>query len=134
MKLSRIATGAGAALAGLAAHDLLQQRHSLLRAFPVLGHARYLIEMLGPELRQYIVAANDEERPFTRDQRRYIYASSKGVSYTVDHHGQGLEATMIEIRHDEILEPDGIELWADRLARCLTIARTVVRGTPGTPA
>ena len=62
------------------------------------------------------------------------YASSKGVSYTVDHHGQGLEATMIEIRHDEILEPDGIELWADRLARCLTIARTVVRDTPGTPA
>ena len=62
------------------------------------------------------------------------YASSKGVSYTVDHHGHGLEATMIEIRHDEILEPEGVELWSDRLARCLTIARAVVRGTPGTPA
>ncbi len=79
MWLSRIATGAGVALAGVAAHDLLQRRHSLLRAFPLLGHGRYLLEMLGPELRQYVVASNDEERPFSRDQRRYIYASSKGV-------------------------------------------------------
>src|SRR5690349_15222597 len=79
MKLSRIAAGAGTAVAGVAVHDLLQRRHSLLRAFPVVGHARYLIELLGPELRQYIVASNDEERPFSRDQRRYIYASSKGV-------------------------------------------------------
>ena len=33
--------------------------------------------MIGPELRQYIVAGNDEERPFSRDQRRWIYASAK---------------------------------------------------------
>src|SRR5699024_6116139 len=32
---------------------------------------------MGPELRQYIVTDNDEERPFNRDQRRFIYASSK---------------------------------------------------------
>ncbi|MEE3921492.1 glutamate synthase-related protein [Micromonospora sp. BRA006-A] len=44
---------------------------------PVLGRARYLIESIGPELRQYIVAGNDEERPFTRDQRRWVYASAK---------------------------------------------------------
>ena len=58
------------------------------------------------------------------------YASAKGVSYTVDHHGDGLAATMIEIRHDEILEPDGVALWADRLARCLTAARDALG--PGT--
>ncbi len=66
-----------AAAAGVAAHDLLQRRHALLRNFPVLGHARYLIEAVGPELRQYVVAGNDEERPFTRDQRRWVYASAK---------------------------------------------------------
>ncbi len=66
-----------AAAAGVAAHDLLQRRHALLRNFPVLGHARYLLEAIGPELRQYVVAANDEERPFTRDQRRWVYASAK---------------------------------------------------------
>ena len=31
----------------------------------------------GPELRQYVVAGNNEERPFTRDERSWVYASSK---------------------------------------------------------
>ena len=72
-----VAAAAASALGAVAARDLFQRRHALLRNFPVLGHARYLIEAVGPELRQYIVAANDEERPFTRDQRRWVYASAK---------------------------------------------------------
>lgn len=56
------------------------------------------------------------------------YASGQGFSYTVDHHGVGRDATMIEIRHDGILEPDGVALWADRLARCLNAARVGLRG------
>jgi glutamate synthase domain-containing protein 2 len=71
--------GAGlSALAAVAARDLLQREHTLLRNFPVIGHARYLLESVGPELRQYLVAGNNEERPFTRDQRRWVYASAKG--------------------------------------------------------
>jgi predicted N-formylglutamate amidohydrolase len=58
------------------------------------------------------------------------YAAGKGVSYTVDHHGEGLASTMIEIRHDEILEPNGVALWADRVARCLQTARVALRGGP----
>ncbi|GAA1033683.1 FMN-binding glutamate synthase family protein [Virgisporangium ochraceum] len=65
------------AIAAVAARDLFQRDHALLRNFPVLGHARYLIESIGPELRQYIVAGNNEERPFTRDQRRWVYSSAK---------------------------------------------------------
>ena len=34
--------------------------------------------MIGPELRQYFVAHDKEERPFNRDERRWVYASSKG--------------------------------------------------------
>ncbi|MEP7241903.1 MAG: N-formylglutamate amidohydrolase [Devosia sp.] len=56
------------------------------------------------------------------------YAGGKGVSYTVDRHGEGRDATMIEIRHDEILEPNGVALWADRLARCLEAARVALHG------
>jgi glutamate synthase (ferredoxin) len=65
------------AVGAVAAHDLLQRRHAILRNFPVVGHARYWLETIGPELRQYIVAGNDEERPFSRDQRRWVYASAK---------------------------------------------------------
>jgi glutamate synthase domain-containing protein 2 len=70
-------SASAAALAGVAAHDMLQKKHALLRNFPVIGHGRYLLESVGPELRQYIVTGNDEERPFSRDQRRWVYASSK---------------------------------------------------------
>lgn len=64
-------------LVGLTAYDLLQKKHAILRNFPILGHFRYLFEKVGPELRQYIVTNNDEERPFSRDQRTWIYASAK---------------------------------------------------------
>ncbi|MEU9507937.1 FMN-binding glutamate synthase family protein [Micromonospora sp. NPDC048170] len=72
-----VPAAAVAAVAALAARDLIQRDHALLRTFPVLGRARYLLESIGPELRQYIVAGNNEERPFTRDQRRWVYASAK---------------------------------------------------------
>jgi glutamate synthase domain-containing protein 2 len=75
---ARAAAAGLSALAAVAARDLLQREHTLLRNFPVLGHARYLLESVGPELRQYLVAGNNEERPFTRDQRRWVYASAKG--------------------------------------------------------
>src|SRR4051794_27614010 len=72
-----LAAAAASTLGAVIARDLFQRKHALLRNFPLIGHARYLIEAIGPELRQYIVAANDEERPFTRDQRRWVYASAK---------------------------------------------------------
>src|SRR4051794_17339609 len=75
---ARAATAGLTALAAVAVRDLLQREHTLLRNFPLLGHARYLLEAVGPELRQYLVAGNNEERPFTRDQRRWVYASAKG--------------------------------------------------------
>jgi glutamate synthase domain-containing protein 2 len=78
MKRTTRAAAAGmSALAAVAVRDLLQREHTLLRNFPVIGHARYLLESIGPELRQYLVAGNNEERPFTRDQRRWVYASAK---------------------------------------------------------
>ena len=64
-------------LSGVVVYDLCQRRHAILRNFPIIGHFRYFFESVGPEFRQYIVADNDEERPFSRDQRRWVYASSK---------------------------------------------------------
>lgn len=61
------------------------------------------------------------------------YSALNGVTYTLEHHGdgRGLEATMIEIRHDEILEPEGVRRWAARLARCLTAAHGARGGGNG---
>jgi glutamate synthase (ferredoxin) len=61
----------------VAIYDVVQRKHAILRNFPIIGHFRYWLETIGPELRQYIVTNNDEERPFSRDQRRWVYASSK---------------------------------------------------------
>src|SRR5262245_13691995 len=61
----------------LSLYDLDQRKHAILRNFPIIGHLRYLLESVGPELRQYIVTSNQEERPFSRDQRRWVYASAK---------------------------------------------------------
>ena len=72
-----IPAAAALAAAAVAVRDLRQRNHALLRNFPLLGHARYMLESIGPELRQYLVAGNNEERPFTRDQRRWVYASAK---------------------------------------------------------
>jgi glutamate synthase domain-containing protein 2 len=72
-----IAMGAVGLVLGIAIFDLVQRRRAILRNFPVIGHVRYWLETIGPELRQYIVTSNDEERPFSRDQRRWVYASAK---------------------------------------------------------
>ncbi|HLR84366.1 MAG TPA: FMN-binding glutamate synthase family protein [Nocardioidaceae bacterium] len=77
MKWSKLLALPAIAVGAIAARDLTQRRHALLRNYPVLGHGRYLLESIGPELRQYITTNNDEERPFSRDQRRWVYASSK---------------------------------------------------------
>lgn len=89
MRARSIAAATATALALVGARDLVQKKHALLRNFPVIGHARYLLETIGPELRQYIVTSNDEERPFSRDQRTWIYASAKGRTTT-----SGSEPTM----------------------------------------
>ncbi len=62
----------------VAFHDIfINRKHTIKHNFPVVGHFRYWLEKIGPELRQYIVANNREELPFNRSQRSWIYASSK---------------------------------------------------------
>jgi glutamate synthase domain-containing protein 2 len=73
----RVAGLGAAALGAVVTYDVTQRSHAILRNFPVVGHLRFTLERFGPELRQYIVTSNDEERPFSRDQRRWVYASSK---------------------------------------------------------
>lgn len=65
-------------LALVAIYDIfLNKRHTIMHNFPVVGHLRYFLESIGPELRQYIVAGNREELPFNRVERGWVYASAK---------------------------------------------------------
>ncbi|MHC4876752.1 MAG: glutamate synthase-related protein [Planctomycetota bacterium] len=75
--MENVLIGIGVLFVIVAVYDVCQTKHAILRNFPILGHFRYLLEMIGPELRQYIVTSNNEERPFSRDERTWVYASSK---------------------------------------------------------
>lgn len=63
----------------LGAADLVQRRHSVLRNYPVLGHARFLLERIRPELQQYFIERNYDGRPFDRDVRTIVYERAKGT-------------------------------------------------------
>ena len=63
--------------------DIVQTKHAIPRVYPILGRVRYLIEKVGPELRQYIVTSDLEERPFYRAQRAWVYQTAKGVNSAV---------------------------------------------------
>ena len=71
--------GVFAALAILGTWDLLQTRSTLRRNYPVIGHLRYLLESIGPEIRQYFIERDTEQVPFSREERSLIYQRAKGV-------------------------------------------------------
>jgi glutamate synthase domain-containing protein 2 len=66
-------------IATIGAGDLVQRRHSVLRNYPVLGHFRFLLESLRPELQQYFIERNFDGRPFDRDIRSIVYQRAKGT-------------------------------------------------------
>ena len=68
-----------AALLLLAIHDVLQKKHSILRNYPVLGHLRFLMEDIRPELQQYFIERNWDGRPYDRDTRTSIYERAKDL-------------------------------------------------------
>jgi glutamate synthase domain-containing protein 2 len=63
---------------GLGLHDVRQRRHSVLRNYPVIGHLRFLLEFIRPEIRQYFIESDNEAAPFSRQQRSLVYQRAKG--------------------------------------------------------
>ncbi len=64
---------------GLGVRDTRQRRHSVLRNYPVIGHVRFLLEYVRPEIRQYFIESDREAAPFSRQQRSLVYQRSKGA-------------------------------------------------------
>jgi len=63
----------------LGIYDVLQTRRSILRNFPILGHARFMMEYIRPEIQQYFIETNTGGRPFDRDTRSVVYERAKGI-------------------------------------------------------
>lgn len=68
------------ALAALGTRDVLQRARTLSRNYPILAHIRYGLEYIGPEIRQYFIQSDLEERPFSREQRTLVYQRAKSVT------------------------------------------------------
>ncbi len=66
-------------LAAVGIWDLLQTRHSIRRNYPILAHIRFLLEMVRPEIRQYLLESDQERIPFSRAQRALVYQRAKDV-------------------------------------------------------
>jgi len=58
--------------------DALQTAHTIRRNFPVIGHLRYLLEMVRPELQQYFIELNTDANPIEREMRSLVYQRAKG--------------------------------------------------------
>jgi glutamate synthase domain-containing protein 2 len=74
--------------------DLRQPRHSIQRNYPVIGHIRWMVEAVRPEIRQYLIEADEEAAPFSRDQRSLVYVRAKGES------GEHPFGTLLDVYRD----------------------------------
>ncbi|SDW33918.1 FMN-binding glutamate synthase family protein [Marinobacter mobilis] len=82
-----------AVLALLGTYDLIQRQHTVSRNYPILANIRYFLESFGPEIRQYFIQSDTEERPFSREQRAIVYQRAKN---TLDKRPFGSQLPMYE--------------------------------------
>lgn len=67
----------------LGVSDITQKKHSIRRNFPVIGHMRYILEMIRPEISQYFIESNTDGTPFSREERSVVYQRAKKVTDTI---------------------------------------------------
>jgi glutamate synthase domain-containing protein 2 len=64
-------------------HDLYFSHSNLRRNYPLVSHIRYLLEYIRPEIHQYFIASNTEERPFNREERSLVYRRARSLPDTL---------------------------------------------------
>ena len=63
--------------------DVAQKKQAIRRNFPLLGHGRYLLESIRPEINQYFIESNWDGMPFNRERRSVVYQRAKGQVDTI---------------------------------------------------
>ncbi len=66
------------ALALVGLRDITQTCSAVRRNYPIIGHIRFMLEKIRPEIRQYFIESDTEATPFSRSQRSLVYARAKG--------------------------------------------------------
>ena len=74
-----LGTALSAGLFALGCHDFAQKKRGVLANYPLLGRARYILESVRPELRQYFWEADTDELPYSRNQRAMVYQRARGI-------------------------------------------------------
>ena len=64
-------------LASVGVRDVSQTHHAILRNYPVIGHLRFFLEFIRPEMRQYFLESDTEATPFSRSHRSLVYQRAK---------------------------------------------------------
>jgi glutamate synthase domain-containing protein 2 len=84
-------------LVAIGIHDVRQTKRSILRNYPIIGHLRFALEFIRPEIRQYFIENDNEAAPFSRAQRSLVYQRAKGdpdkrpFGTQMDVHAEGYE-------------------------------------------
>ncbi len=63
--------------------DVMQDRQSIRKNFPVLGRLRYVFEDLRPKIQQYFVESDTDGAPINRNERSVIYQRAKKQTDTI---------------------------------------------------
>ena len=112
----------------------VQTAHPILRNFGLLGQARYMLESVGPEMRQYLFSSDQEERPFNREERSEVYRKAKGIDSASSFGSQqNFDVSEIKVRHSmfptpkEALKPFSVTYGEERgLDTAYTIRRPLM--------
>jgi glutamate synthase domain-containing protein 2 len=103
-------------LSAIGIYDLLQTRRAVLRNYPLIGHMRYLVESIRPEIRQYLLEGDDEKLPFSRAQRSLVYqraknaGSEKPFGTLADVYEEGYEFIGHSLRPSPEADPDSFRV------------------------
>jgi glutamate synthase domain-containing protein 2 len=109
------------ALSVLGVHDRVQRRHSIQRNYPVIGHIRWIAEYVRPEIRQYLLEADQDAAPFSRSQRSLVYQRAKGEA------GEHPFGTLLDVYRD------GYEFVGHSMVPSVAADPTMFRITIGGP-
>ncbi|KSU61903.1 hypothetical protein AS034_13845 [[Bacillus] enclensis] len=90
--------------------DEKQEEHAVLRNFPILGKMRYILEKIGPEMRQYLFSNDNEGKPFSRNEYQQTVLSGKyksrmlgfGSERDFEKEGYYIRNALFPVQRDEL--------------------------------